>query len=210
MSFPIEFSETTKSYFETMSHIESGQLAADMKSAASIHPDTLALMRLCQSTYYNALMRTTCVATELMAGHAINALPQSAKAVVNCRVLPGTSQEDVKKIITHVLGDSQIVVSVLTPLISNPPSVIYPLLMKKAEDITHKLWPGIPVQPVMGVGASDGKYLRAAGIPVFGISGIFLNVDDTRMHGRDERILVNDFYEGLEYEYELIKSISSN
>jgi acetylornithine deacetylase/succinyl-diaminopimelate desuccinylase-like protein len=207
--FPIEFSETTKSYFASMASFESGQLASDMKAVAQNNPDTAALLRLATAPYYNGLMRTTCVATMVEAGHAINALPQSAKAIVNCRVLPGTSQEEVQKIMTRVVGDTQIVVTVMTDLISNPASPLTPVFKQKVEQVTNKLWPGIPVIPVMGVGASDGKYLRDAGIPVYGVAGVFLDVDDNRMHGKDERIQVKDFYDGLDYVYELIRVFTS-
>jgi acetylornithine deacetylase/succinyl-diaminopimelate desuccinylase-like protein len=206
--FPVQFNEVTKSYFEKMSSFENGQLADDMKAVSHNSPGDVVIKRLATSAYYNAMMRTTCVATMLEAGHAINALPQSAKAIVNCRVMPGSTEAEIKKQITDVLADSQIVVTVVSGLKNNPASSLKPELMQTVEDVTKKLWPGIPVLPVMEVGATDGIYLRGEDIPTYGISGVFIDVDDNRAHGKDERIGVKDFYDGLEYEYQLIRAFS--
>ncbi|MDP9041262.1 MAG: M20/M25/M40 family metallo-hydrolase [Bacteroidota bacterium] len=206
--FPVQFSDVTRSYFATMSSLENGQLAEDMKTASMTNPDTSALNRLAKLPYYNALMRTTCVATVVEAGNSINALPQSAKATINCRVIPGTEQDEMIKTVTQVLNDTQISISVRMTLMKSPASPVNEEIMKKVGEVTHKLWPGIPVLPVMGVGASDGKYLRAEGMPTYGISGVFLDVDDFRMHAKDERIRVDDFYDGLNYNYEIIKAFT--
>jgi acetylornithine deacetylase/succinyl-diaminopimelate desuccinylase-like protein len=206
--FPIQFSEVTKSYFGKMSSLESGQLAEDMISFSKNSTDTSVINRLARLPYYNALMHTTCVTTVVEAGKSVNALPQSAIATINCRVMPGIAQEDIQKIITDIVSDTQIHVSVMMPLIKSPASPVNPEVMQKVEEVTKKLWPDLPVLPIMGVGASDGKYLRASGIPTYGISSIFLEVDDFRMHGKDERIRVVDFYDGLQYNYEIIKAFS--
>src|SRR5450432_587253 len=206
--FPVQLSEVTKSYFSTMSSLETGQLQSDMKAAAQNNPDTMVINRLATFPYYNALMRTTCITTVVEAGNSINALPQSAKATINCRLIPGTTQSEIEKNIIQILGDSGIHVSIRMELKNGPASPLNPEIMNKVEQVTKKLWPGIPVLPVMGVGASDGKYLRAAGMPTYGISGVFLDVDDFRMHAKDERIRVEDFYECLDYNYELIKIFS--
>jgi acetylornithine deacetylase/succinyl-diaminopimelate desuccinylase-like protein len=123
--------------------------------------------------------------------------------------MPGSTETEIKKQMTDMLADSQIVVSVMTSLKNNPASALKPELMQTVEQVTEKIWPGVPVLPVMEVGATDGIYLRGAGIPTYGISGVFIDVDDNRAHGKDERIGVNEFYDGLEYEYQLIKSCSS-
>jgi acetylornithine deacetylase/succinyl-diaminopimelate desuccinylase-like protein len=208
--FPAQFSEITKSYFYKMSSFESGQLAEDMKSVSQSAPDPGAIKRLSTSPYYNALMRSTCVATMLEAGHAVNALPQSAKAIVNCRILPGIPQTEILKDMRELLADSQIVVNILDSLLKNPPSPNNAAFMQTVEKVTEKLWPGIPVITVMDVGASDGIYLRGGGIPTYGISGVSIDVDDNRAHGKDERIGVKEFYEGLEYIYAIMKAFSSN
>ena len=207
--FPVQLNEVTRAYFERMSLLENGQMAADMKTVAGNHTDSAALLRLASSPYYNALMRTTCVATLLKAGHAENALPQSAKAIVNCRVLPGQLATDIKQAIIDVLVDNQIEVSIMWSSDNNPASPLFPELMQKVEQVTAKCWPGIFVIPVMEVGATDGLFLRSAGIPTYGISGVFIDVDDNRIHGKDERVGVKEFYDGLEYIYQLIKSFSS-
>lgn len=207
--FPVEFSDITKSYFYSMSSFESGQVATDMKAMSDKSPSPSAINRLSGFPYYNALLRNTCVATQLEAGHAINALPQTAVAKLNCRVLPDDSQESVIQKIQTILGDSLIIVTVIDSLIKNPASVLTPTLLKTVEQVTSKLWPGVPVIPVMDVGASDGIYLRSTGIPTFGISGVFIDMNDNRAHGKDERIAVKDFYDGLEYEYQLMKAVGS-
>ena len=207
--FPVRFSGITRSYFDKMSSLESGQLGEDMKSVSRPEPDPMAIQRLSSFPYYNALLRSTCVATMLEAGHAINALPQSARASLNCRILPGIPQTEILKDIHELLADSQVVVTVMDSLLKNPPSPYNETLMKTVERVTEKLWPGIPVIPVMDVGASDGIYLRGGGIPTYGISGVSIDMNDNRAHGRDERIGVKEFYDGLEYEYQLIKAFSN-
>ena len=207
--FPVQFSETTKSYFTTMANFENGKLAEDMKSAGTGNPDSAVVNRLAKLPYYNAIMRTTCVATMVEAGHAINALPQSAKATINCRLLPGTSEESVVHKIRELLADTGISIKVTIPLIDGGNSPLTPEIKQTVDNVTEKLWPGITVMPILGVGASDGKYLRSAGLRTYGVSGVFLDVDDFRMHGRDERIRTTDLYDGLEYQYELIRAFSS-
>jgi acetylornithine deacetylase/succinyl-diaminopimelate desuccinylase-like protein len=207
--FPPQLNDITQSYFYKMSSFETGQIAQDMKAISKNPPDSLAIIRLSNaSPYYNALIRNTCVATMLEAGHAINALPQSAKASLNCRIMPGITQAEVLKDMNHLLADSQIVISVMDSLVANTAFPLNPKVMQTIEQVTEKQWPGVPVIPVMDAGASDGIYLRSVGIPTYGISGVFIDEDDDRAHGKDERITVKNFYDGLEYEYELIKAFS--
>jgi acetylornithine deacetylase/succinyl-diaminopimelate desuccinylase-like protein len=207
--FPVQLNEATRSYFDKMSLFESGQLADDMKAIVKNPSDTIVINRLATSPYYNALMRTTCVVTTIQGGHAKNALPQSAQAFVNCRVLPGITQAEIQNTITKVLADSQIVVSVISTLKNNPASPLKPEILQKIEMVTKQLWPGIPVLAIMETGGTDGRRLRSAEIPTYGISGVFMDVDDVRAHGKDERIGVKEFYDGLEYEYQLIRAFSS-
>jgi acetylornithine deacetylase/succinyl-diaminopimelate desuccinylase-like protein len=154
-------------------------------------------------------MRTTCVATRLDAGHANNALPQTATAVVNCRVLPDETREDARRTLVAILANDAITVTPMGPFFPSPPSPLSIDLMRAVETVTRELWPGVPVVPVMGTGATDSKYLRAAGIPAYGTSGLFGDIDDVRAHGRDERILVRSLYEGQDYLYRLVKLLSS-
>jgi acetylornithine deacetylase/succinyl-diaminopimelate desuccinylase-like protein len=207
--FPVAFNPITKSYFYLMSQLESGQLSADMKAVSGAFADTAAVNRLSKIPIYSAKMRSTCVATMLEAGHQISALPQTAIARVNCRILPGEKQDDILQKIKGVLMDSQIVVTITDSLIASPASELNPDLRKIVEDVTGKLWPGIPIIPNMALGGTDGKYLRGAGLPTYGISGVGVEFGENRAHGKDERVLVNQFYDGLEYEYMLMKALSS-
>lgn len=207
--FPVKLSETTRGFFQKMSTIETGQTAQDMIAVTRTPPDAQSANRLAVSAHYNALMRTTCVATELEGGHAENALPQKARAVVNCRLLPGDSPAEIQQTIVRVLADDQIAVTPLAPPKPSPPSPLVPEVVGPMERITSEMWPGVAVIPTMSTGATDGLYLRIAGIPVYGVSGLFGDVDDVRAHGKDERIGIREFYDGLEFMYRLTKALSS-
>jgi len=208
LDFPLMLNETTRSFFEKMSEIEGGQTGRDMKALLETPPDPQVIERLAERPYYNALMRTTCVATKLEAGHAENALPQRARAVVNCRLLPEDSPDVVQKKLVEVLNDDQIKVDPLRQTTPAPRSALVPEVTEAAQRITTELWPGVPVVPIMSTGGTDGTYLRIAGMPTYGISGIFYDTDDVRIHGRDERIGVRQFFDGLEFMYRLVKAVS--
>ena len=208
--FPVRLNEVTRTYFLRMSEIEKDpSVAAAMKSIVSNPADAAAAGRLAQDSYYNAMMRTTCVATMLAGGHAPNALPQMARANVNCRMLPDDSPAVVNKTLIKVLADDQIKISVASEPLLSPPSPLNPEVMGATERTTAKLWPGVPVIPVMETGATDGAHLRRAGIATYGISGVFIDVDDVRAHGRDERIGVREYYDGVDYLYHLITALAS-
>lgn len=206
--FPVRLNEITRSFFERMAPLEGGERAADMKAVTRTSPDPSVVARLSTSAYYNAMMRTTCVATQLDAGHAENALPQTARAIVNCRLLPDDSPEEVRKTLVRVLEDEKISITPIAPALPSPASPLRPDLMRSIERITSALWPGVPVVPLMETGATDGLYLRNAGIPTYGVSGLFFDQDDVRAHGRDERIGVREFYGGLDFLYRLVKDLS--
>jgi acetylornithine deacetylase/succinyl-diaminopimelate desuccinylase-like protein len=209
--FPVSLNEITRAYFSRMAAFESDPaVAADMRAIAKQPPDLQAAARLSAgSPYFNALMRTTCVTTMLEGGHAPNALPQLAAANVNCRVLPGEDPAAVRQKIVDVLADPLVTVKAVDQARPSQPSPLEPGLMKTLESITAALFPGVPVVPTMGTGATDGLYLRNGGIPTYGMSGIFYEMDDNRAHGRDERTGVKQYYEGLEFQYRLIKALSS-
>jgi len=207
--FPIRLNEVTTEYYKRMAALYSGQIAADMRAVAKNPSDRAAAERLSKSPYDNALLRTTCVATRLEAGHADNALPQTARAIVNCRILPGDSSSEVRSTLIRVLQDSKISVSALDSTTMSEPSPLKPEVFRAIEQITAEVWPGVPVVPSMSTGATDGLFLRNAGIPTYGISGFFEDVEDTRAHGRDERLGVKQFYEGREFLYRLVKALSS-
>jgi acetylornithine deacetylase/succinyl-diaminopimelate desuccinylase-like protein len=207
--FPVRLNEVTSEYYKRMATLNSGQLAADMRAVAKNPPDRGAVLRLSKSPYHNALLRTTCVATLLEAGHADNALPQLARATVNCRIMPGDSPDEVRATLIRVLDDSKISVNAIDKAIASAPSPLMPDVMNAIERTTAQMWPGVPVVPLMSTGATDGLYLRNASIPTYGVSGFFVDVDDNRAHGRDERLGVKQFYEGREFLYRLVKALSS-
>jgi acetylornithine deacetylase/succinyl-diaminopimelate desuccinylase-like protein len=211
--FPFELSEVTREYFKREADIVGGSTGADMKAILKTPPDEAAIARLSESPFYNARIRTTCVATRLEGGHANNALPGMARAKVNCRILPGHTPGQVQATLEKVLADPKISVSQITSsgsgLRSNPLSTLQPNVMSAIEKVAEEMWPGVPVVPVLDAGASDGAISRAAGFPTYGIPGVFMDVDDDRSHGRDERIRVASFYEGVDFYYRLIKTLST-
>jgi acetylornithine deacetylase/succinyl-diaminopimelate desuccinylase-like protein len=162
------------------------------------------------SPAWNSTLRTTCVATMLEGGHAINALPQLAAATVNCRVLPEDAPEYVLSTLQKVVADEQVSVKQLSEFSKAAASPMRPDLLKAVSDITTHMWPDVPTVPIMVMGATDGRYLRAAGIPTYGVQGFFMDRDDIRFHGRDERLGVESFYEGQAFLYELVKRLSAS
>jgi len=202
--FPLHVSDVTRMFLQRSATIESGQTAIDMRAVAAAPPDQAAAARLSRTPYFNAQLRTTCVATTLQAGHANNALPQLARAVVNCRILPGLPGADVEAVIRRLAGD-KVKVTVIEPPVVSPPSTPTSALLSRIERLAAKQWPGIPVIPVMATGATDGMYTRSGGIPTFGVSAQDSNPDDDRAHGKDERIGVESFYKATQFWFELMK-----
>ena len=201
--FPVHLFDVTRASFERMAPFYQGQLGADMRAVVGNPHDEAVVARLSALPQYNAQLRTTCVATMLSGGHAENALPQSATAVVNCRLLPVDQAEDVERTLNQVLADPKIKVSVMKPPKPVAYTPISPVVLNAVAAATSKSWPGLSVIPQMSTGASDGIYLIAAGIPTYGISGIFGDEDDVRAHGRDERVLVKSFYEAIDFMYDV-------
>ena len=209
--FPVRLNEVTRLYLGRSSTLQKPELAAAMRGVLRDPPDPAAIAILAEIPRYNARLRTTCVATQVDAGHAENALPQRARATVNCRILPDGTQEQVEATLREVIDDPQVTLTRMTDAhsIASPPSPLTPEVLAAIEATTEELWPGVPVIPSMSTGATDGLFLRAAGIPVYGVSGIFGDVDDVRAHGRDERILVTSFFEGQEFLYRLVMRLST-
>jgi len=205
--FPVRLTETTRVFFERSADIETGQTASDMRAIARDAHDSASAARLSTSPFYNAELRTTCVPTMIEGGHAPNALPQRARAVVNCRILPGETPAQIRAELVRVVADDSVRVTGINDGSAKPasPSLLAPEIMLPLEKVTRRLWPGVPVIPQMETGATDGAYLRSAGIPTYGVSGVFIDIDDIRAHGRDERIIVKSFYDGVEYIYELVR-----
>ena len=205
--FPVSLNEVTRAYFRRLADVEGGQLGADMRAVAD-NNDAAAAARIGQTPAYNARMRTTCVATRLDAGHADNALPQTAKATVNCRVLPGEDPEEVQKTLVRVLNDPAIEVSWIDKAKPSVPSPLSSEIMEPVEALSRQFW-DVPVIPLMATGASDSLYLRNAGIPTYGISAIFEDIKESRAHGKDERVGVQEFYDSAQFLYALVKKLSS-
>ena len=207
--FPVVLNDTTRPWLERAAPFEAPQVGADMKAVAAGRADAAAIARLSANPTLNAQLRTTCVATMLEGGHAFNALPQTAAATVNCRILPGQSIPDVQNTLVRVLGDAQISVTPTWLHVASRPSEANPEMLKAIEQLTAELWPGIPVIPTMSAGATTGSFLRNAGIPTYGTTGLAGDVDDVRSHGKDERVLVKSFNNGTEYLYRLVKALST-
>jgi len=209
-SFPIRFTETTRTYLERTAQAAGGQYADDARAVLSGQSDPTALpvVRLTASAFMNAQLRTTCVATMLEGGSAINALPQLASAKVNCRMIPGEPVEGVKAALETVLADDQIVVTQLESPVLSAPSALRDEIIGPITKLSAEFWPAAVVLPTMSTGATDGSYLRNAGIPTYGHSGLASDIGESRAHGRDERILVKSFFEGGEYLYRLVKALA--
>ncbi|HYL84675.1 MAG TPA: M20/M25/M40 family metallo-hydrolase [Candidatus Angelobacter sp.] len=208
-AFPLKINEVTAAYFKQMANLESGSRKEDLAKAAEGSQE--AMSRVAAATpAWNATLRTTCVATLLEGGHAVNALPQLAAATVNCRVLPEDSIDYVKGELQKVVADDQVTVKLLGEPHPGPASAMRADILQAVGRATEAEWPGVPVVPTMVMGATDGAYLRAAGIPTYGIQGFFMDRDDIRFHGRDERLGVQSFYEGQAFLYELVKLLAKS
>ncbi len=205
--FPVELTETTRAFFRSAAKQETGQFAADLLAITRTPTDRSVAARLGTSPFYHAMMRNTCVATMLEAGHAENALPQRARATIQCRLLPGENPESVRSLLARIVADSSIVVTLANEPRPSPASPVRPDVMETVQRITTAMWPGTVVLPVMDPWSTDGLHFRRAGIPVYGVSAVFIDVDDTRAHGRDERVGVTEFYEGVEFMYRLLQAL---
>ena len=206
--FPVDLSPITKEELLRESEFETGQRAADMKAVAADPRDEEAARHLSEDARLNAILRTTCAPTKIEGGHAENALPERAKAVLNCRILP---QEDPKTVLAEIkqaVHDPQVEVGwqTLDPK-RYPPSPLNPHLISVVEKVAHDKWPNVKVTPFMDLGASDGKFLRGEGIPTYGVAGAFIELGDVRAHGRDERLGVREFYDGVDFYNRFIKAL---
>jgi acetylornithine deacetylase/succinyl-diaminopimelate desuccinylase-like protein len=207
LEFPLKVSDVTRSYFDAQAKLDRTTGKDDLAAAAK--GDPAAMRRVAESSpVWNSMLRTTCVATMLEGGHARNALPQLAAANVNCRVLPGESLEEVLARMKAAVGDDQVSISVTNQEEESPASPLREDLVRAMSAITDAMWPGVAVVPTLSTGATDGRMLRAAGIPTYGVQGFFGDRDDYRAHGRDERMLVESFYEGQTFLYRLVKGLS--
>jgi acetylornithine deacetylase/succinyl-diaminopimelate desuccinylase-like protein len=204
--FPVQMNDTTRAYFGRMSAIVGGESGAAMKALVKAPTDAQAAATLSQDPRLNAMLRTTCVATLMSAGHVTNALPQRARANVNCRIFPGVAIEDVRQDLMRVLADPQISVATVEP--SDPvvlPPPLTPAIMNPIREVTQRVYPGIEVVPVLQAAGTDAIYLAQAGIPTYGISGMFVDPDLSNIHGLNERIRVQSLYDGRDFLFLLVK-----
>lgn len=209
--FPVMLDPGTRAYFESLVTRQQPDAAKAINRMLSTKPpDAAAIALLSKSPDWNATLRTTCVATMLEGGHAENALPQSAKATVNCRILPAQTPSEVEATLKRVVNDAQITFTPLErfEMVASPPSPLRPDVVAATKRVTNEMWPGIPVVPFLSQGATDGSHLRRAGIPTYGLSGIAEDYDDIRWHGKDERIAATALYDGREFMYRLVTLLS--
>ena len=207
-TFPVTLTETSRAFFERGAVAQPAAIAADMRAVAKTG-DAAAARRLSEVPLYNSTLRTTCVATRLFGGHADNALPQLARATVNCRLLPGYSPDSAEALLQRIVADTAIHFSRVRPPTASPASPLRADILQPVEKLATKMWPGVTIVPEMSTGATDGLYVRNVGIPVYGISAVFERVDDIRAHGRDERIGVKAFHDAAEFWYEIVKALGS-
>jgi acetylornithine deacetylase/succinyl-diaminopimelate desuccinylase-like protein len=204
--FPVQLDDANRGYLAAMSKIVGGEQGAAMARVVANPLDAGAVAILDRDKDLHAMLRTTCVATMLSAGHATNALPQRARANINCRIFPGVTREAVLEVLKKVADDPAVAVTV--PEIRGPvahPAPLTPQVLKPVETVAHELWPGVPVVPALEPGASDAQFLNPAGIPTYGIEGLFVDPDGGGIHGLNERIRVRSVYEGRTFLYRLIR-----
>jgi acetylornithine deacetylase/succinyl-diaminopimelate desuccinylase-like protein len=208
-TFPVELNDVTRPFFEQTAKVEMPSLATAMRAIVANPKDTAAARVISTDPRYASMLRTTCVATRLSAGHANNALPQTATANVNCRIAPTSSSSQVKASLERVIGDSAVRITMSRADRKDPPpGPIHPGLLAATTQLTNRMFNGVPVIPTMSTGATDGYRLRSAGIPTYGVSGILSVPGETNAHGRDEKLRVKSFYDGLDFLYQLVKMVA--
>ncbi len=208
LRFPAALGDVTRAMFAAQANLETGAVAADLRAASQVPPDAAAVERLSQDAYFNALLRTTCTATQINGGLGPSALPQFVTAVLNCRILPGQSSDAVYQTLRQTIADDQVKSKwqFLEP--GDPPSSpLNPELFEAVRSVVQVTWPGVPIVPGLETGGTDSRFFRRAGIPAYGLSGLFLEQGDIRAHGRDERIRVRDFETGIDLYDRMVKRL---
>ena len=207
--FAVHMTPTSGAYFAARATLETGQAKADMESVAGAAPDPAAVARLSAVVETNVMMRSTCVATQFDGGRSESALPELARAVIQCRIIPGEGQASVEKAITDAVADPAVRLSVVYPPDISPESPLDPRIFGEVAKLGKAMWPGVIVLPEMSAGASDSAFSRAGGMPSYGIDGTFQDLDDPRAHGRDERVGVEAFNQELDFSYRLMKDLGT-
>ena len=206
--FPFKTNATTRLYFKALAERETGDTRRDLLALSQPPLDEAAAARLARQVPLNAVLHSTCVATMLSGGHAENALPQSARALVQCRIMPDETAETTRAALVQAIADPSIKVSLTEAVTASPESPPSPELLATVTRVVQSMWPGVQVVPQMSAGASDAVFTRNAGMPSYGISGAWEDLDDIRAHGRDERIEQNNFYQSVEFTYRLMKALT--
>ena len=211
-NFPVRMSDVTRAFFAKTADVEEPAMGRAMKALVANPNDAAALATVSADPRYNAMLRTTCVATQLTGGHAANALPQLAEANVNCRMFPTDTAEVVRATFEKLIADTTVQVVIRAAPRSPPPTIPLPAeLMDPVTQVTRDMWGNVPVIPVMSTGATDSRYFRALGVPAFGVSGLFSDPTvDARAHGRDERMRIQSYYEGQEFLWRLTKALTTS
>jgi acetylornithine deacetylase/succinyl-diaminopimelate desuccinylase-like protein len=210
--FPVQSNEATRGYFGAMAKLLPGPSSPAMAAFAADPSDPAAAATLAAAEpAWNAILRTTCVATLLEGGHATNALPQRARANVNCRIFPGTSVEQVRQALDRIVGDPQVKITILeTRSAISPPPPLTERVLGPARKVAAEVFPGVPLVPLMAAGGTDAAFLTPAGIPTYGLTGIFFDKEGSHAHGLDERIRVKSLMDGRDYLYRLVKAYSAD
>ena len=205
--FPLEFTDASKAYLVSMGPIVGGDMGAAMTALAKDPTDAKAAAVVETDPGYNGMLHTTCVATMLDAGHATNALPQRARANINCRIFPGTTAEAVRDTLAGLAADPQVKVTMMgaRSQVTKAPPPLTPQIMGPIEKVAGQIWPGVPIIPVLTAGATDGAFLSPVGIPTYGVTGIFGDPDGNGVHGLNERIRVSSLYNGRDFLYGIVK-----
>ena len=205
LEFPVHLNATSTAFFTAMSKIEAAPAGPAMAAIVANPNDAAANEVVSRDSTWHSMLRTTCVATLANAGHANNALPQRATANINCRIAPGEPVSDVQRTLEQTIGDPAIKVTLVPPVRPTPGSPpLDPKVVGPATRLAAQMFPGVPVIPTMSTGASDGIFLYARGIPVYGVPGIFTEADYGGIHGLNEHIRVQSLYDGRDYLYKLV------
>ncbi len=211
-TFPVALNQVSRPFFEQTAKVEKPAMASAMRAIVANPNDAAAAATISKDPRYASMLRTSCVATRLNGGHAYNALPQTATANVNCRIVPTSNIDEVKATFGRVFADTGVKVTMTVESrekFGQAPNAIDPALLAATTSLTKTMFGNIPVIPTMSTGATDGRFLRAAGIPTYGVSGIFSTPGETNAHGRDEKLRVKSYYDGLEFLYQLVKQVSA-
>jgi acetylornithine deacetylase/succinyl-diaminopimelate desuccinylase-like protein len=209
LEFPPRLNPVTRAFFERMAAAETPAMAEAIRALLAGRTDAETVAPIAGRPDYNAQMRTTCVATMLEAGHAENALPQSARAIVNCRILPDESVAEVAATLKRVVADKRVAITTKGTAVESPPSAPHPEVMQAVATLSVEMWPGVPLNTTMSAGYTDNRWLRNAGIPAYGVSGLFTDPGNNGVHGRNERVDVKAVHDSRDFLDRLVRMLAA-